>query len=65
MKNIYATIGGRNDKHTSAGDEQSYRVTGAYDLGGNSKIRSSYGIGFLFPSLYESAGYAYLKNNFK
>ena len=58
---IYATIGGRNDKHTSAGDEQSYRVTGAYDLGGNSKIRSSYGIGFLFPSLYESAGYAYTR----
>ena len=58
---IYATIGGRNDKHTSAGDEQSYRATGAYDLGGNSKIRSSYGIGFLFPSLYESAGYAYTR----
>jgi len=58
-KNIYATIGGRNDKHTSAGDEQSYRATGSFDLGGNSKIRSSYGIGFLFPSLYESAGYAY------
>ena len=58
---IYATIGGRNDKHTSAGDEQSYRATGAYDLGGNSKIRSSYGIGFLFPSLYESAGYMYTR----
>ena len=58
---IYATIGGRNDKHTSAGDEQSYRVTGAYDLGGNNKIRSSYGIGFLFPSLYESAGYMYTR----
>ena len=60
---IYATIGGRNDKHTSAGDEQSYRVTGAYDLGGNSKIRSSYGIGFLFPSLYESAGYAFSRTS--
>jgi len=41
-ENIYTTIGGRNDRHTTAGDEQSYRVTGAYDLGGNSKIRSSY-----------------------
>ena len=60
-ENIYATIGVRNDKHTSAGDEQSYRVSGAYDLGGNSKIRSSYGIGFLFPSLYESAGYMYTR----
>ena len=61
--NIYATIGGRNDKHTSAGDEQSYRATGAYDLGGNSKVRSSYGIGFLFPSLYESDGYAYSRTS--
>jgi len=60
---IYATIGGRNDKHTSAGDEQSYRATAAYDLGNNSKIRSSYGIGFLFPSLYESAGYAYSRTS--
>jgi len=60
-ENIHATIGGRNDKHTSAGDEQSYRVTGAYDLGSNSKIRSSYGTGFLFPSLYESAGYMYTR----
>ena len=58
-ENIYATIGGRNDTHTTAGDEQSFRVTGAYDLGGNSKIRSSYGTGFLFPSLYESGRYGY------
>ena len=63
FEKIYATIGGRNDKHTSAGDEQSYRATGAYDLGNNSKIRSSYGIGFLFPSLYESAGYAYSRTS--
>jgi vitamin B12 transporter len=58
-ENIYATIGGRNDTHISIGDEQSYRVTGAYDLGGNSKIRSSYGTGFLYPSLYTSAKYGY------
>ena len=45
-ENIYATVGGRNDIHTTAGDEQSFRVTGAYDLGENSKIRSSYGTGF-------------------
>ena len=59
FENIYATIGGRNDKHTLSGDEQSYRVTGAYDLGGNSKIRSSYGTGFLFPAIYESGEYAW------
>jgi vitamin B12 transporter len=58
-ENIYATIGGRNDTHISIGNEQSYRVTGAYDLGGNSKIRSSYGTGFLYPSLYTSAKYGY------
>ena len=58
-ENIYATIGGRNDIHSTAGDEQSYRVTGAYDLGRNSKIRSSYGTGFLFPALYESGQYGW------
>ena len=58
-ENIYATIGGRNDIHTLSGDEQSYRITGAYDLGNNSKIRSSYGTGFLFPALYESGEYAW------
>ena len=58
-ENIYATIGGRNDKHTLSGDEQSYRITGAYDLGNNNKIRFSYGTGFLFPALYESGEYAW------
>ena len=62
-ENIYATIGGRNDRHTLSGDEQSYRVTGAYDLGGNSKIRSSYGTGFLFPAIYESGEYAWTNQN--
>ena len=62
-ENIYATIGGRNDRHTLSGDEQSYRVTGAYDLGNNSKIRSSYGTGFLFPALYESGEYAWTNQN--
>ena len=58
-ENIYATIGGRNDMHTTAGDEQSYRVSGAYNLGGSSKIRSSYGTGFLFPAIYESGQYGW------
>ena len=60
---LYATIGGRNDKHTLSGDEQSYRVTGAYSLGVNSKIRSSYGTGFLFPAIYESGEYAWTNQN--
>ena len=56
-KNIYATIGGRNDKHTTAGDEQSYRATMSYTLNKNSKIRASYGTGFIFPTLYEGHSY--------
>tara|TARA_B100000965_G_scaffold399840_1_gene420628 strand:+ start:947 stop:2866 length:1920 start_codon:yes stop_codon:yes gene_type:complete len=63
FENIFATIGGRNDKHTLSGDEQSYRITGTYNLGGNSKIRSSYGTGFLFPALYESGEYAWTNQN--
>ena len=63
FENMFATIGGRNDRHTLSGDEQSYRITGAYDLGGNSKIRSSYGTGFLFPALYESGEYAWTNQN--
>ena len=62
-ENIYATIGGRNDRHTLSGDEQSYRITGAYDLGNNSKIRLSYGTGFLFPAIYESGEYAWTNQN--
>ena len=62
-ENIFATIGGRNDRHTLSGDEQSYRITGAYDLGNKSKIRSSYGTGFLFPSIYESGEYAWTNQN--
>jgi vitamin B12 transporter len=63
FENIFATIGVRNDRHTLSGDEQSYRITGAYDLGGNSKIRSSYGTGFLFPALYESGEYGWTNQN--
>ena len=59
LKNIYASTGVRNDKHTSSGNEQSYRVTGAYILNSKTKIRSSYGTGFLFPALYESGEYAW------
>ena len=62
-ENIYATIGGRNDKHTTAGDEQSYRATTSYNLGGNSKIRASYGTGFLFPALYEGHAYGWSNAN--
>ncbi len=58
-EHIFATIGGRNDVHTTAGDEQSYRITTAYKLNKNSKIRTSYGTGFLFPALYEGHEYGW------
>ena len=56
-ENIYVTIGGRNDKHTTAGDEQSYRATTSYKLDKSSKFRASYGTGFIFPTLYEGHSY--------
>ena len=58
-KNLYTTIGARNDIHTLSGDEQSFRVTGAYNLNTYGKIRTSYGTGFLFPALYESGQYGW------
>ena len=52
-QNIYSTIGLRRDDHTTAGSYNTGRVTLAYNLGNNSKIRSSYGTGLRFPTLYD------------
>ena len=65
FKNIYGTIGGRNDKHTTAGDEQSYRTTASYILNKDSKIRASYGTGFIFPTLYEGHDYEWTNTAIK
>jgi len=52
--NIYATLGSRFDKHKHAGNEDSHRATLAYLFNDKStKLKSSYGTGFRFPSLYE------------
>ena len=52
--NIYATLGSRFDEHKHAGNEDSHRVTLAYLFDDKStKLKSSYGTGFRFPSLYE------------
>ena len=52
--NIYATFGSRFDEHKHAGNEDSHRATLAYLLDDKStKLKSSYGTGFRFPSLYE------------
>jgi len=53
--NIYTTLGARFDKHSLAGNEDSHRATVAYLFNDRStKLKSSYGTGFRFPSLYET-----------
>ncbi len=53
IEKLYATAGLRRDKHTIAGAYNTGRVTLAYKIDGNSKIRSSFGTGLRFPSLNE------------
>ena len=53
--NFYGTLGGRVDKHSLAGKENSQRATVAYLFDDKlTKLKSSYGTGFRFPSLWES-----------
>ena len=53
-KNLYATLGSRFDEHTKAGNEDSHRATLAYLFDDKTtKLKSSYGTGFRFPSLFE------------
>ena len=53
-QNIYATFGSRFDEHSLAGNEDSHRVTLAYLFDNKfTKLKSSYGTGFRFPSVYE------------
>ena len=56
-QNLYATFGARFDEHSLAGDgsnEDSHRATLAYISDDKStKLKSSYGTGYRFPSLYE------------
>ncbi len=50
---LYSTFGLRSDDHTTVGRKTSGRVTAAYLLNGNSKIRSSFGAGVRFPAMYD------------
>ena len=60
--NLYATIGSRFDEHSFVGNEDSHRATLAYLFDDKStKIKSSYGTGFRFPSLFEQY-YVYAAN---
>tara|TARA_Y100000590_G_scaffold466262_1_gene641026 strand:+ start:115 stop:2028 length:1914 start_codon:yes stop_codon:yes gene_type:complete len=62
-KNIFATLGARFDEHSLSGNEDSHRVTLAYLFDDKStKLKSSYGTGFRFPSLYETY---YVDSGFK
>jgi len=53
LENLYATIGLRSDKHSIVGRKPSGRTTLAYKLDQKRKIRSSFGAGIRFPSLYD------------
>ncbi len=62
-ENIFATFGSRFDDNSVAGDEEAHRATFAYLFDDKStKIKSSYGTGFRFPSLYEMY-YVYASNS--
>ncbi len=53
-KNIYATFGSRFDDNSVADNEEAHRATFAYLFNDKStKLKSSYGTGFRFPSLFE------------
>ena len=53
--NIYATFGARFDEHSFAGNEDSQRGTLAYVFNDKAtKLKSSFGTGYRFPSLYET-----------
>ena len=53
--NIYATFGARFDEHSFAGNEDSHRATISYVFDDKAtKLKSSYGTGYRFPSLFET-----------
>ncbi len=53
FENTFVTLGSRFDKHSVAGDEDSFRITFAHNYNKSTKLKSSFGTGFRFPSLYE------------
>lgn len=62
-ENLFTTYGFRLSENSVAGNEEAHRITLAYLLNNkNTKLRSSYGSGFRFPSLYEMY-YVYASNS--
>jgi len=53
FEKLYSTFGLRSDDHSTVGRKTSGRFTAAYLLDGNSKIRSSLGVGVRFPAMYD------------
>lgn len=53
LDKFYSTIGFRRDHHSIAGAYHTGRITTAYKLDNNTKIRSSFGTGLRFPTLNE------------
>ena len=53
FEKLYSTFGLRSDDHTTVGRKTSGRITAAYLLDGNSKIRTSFGAGVRFPAMYD------------
>ena len=51
LAKLYTTFGARRDQHTTAGEYNTYRITGAYRIDSDTKLRSSFGTGIRFPSL--------------
>ena len=60
LENLYTTFGLRSDEHSIVGRKTSGRTTFAYKLDNKRKIRSSFGAGIRFPSLYD---YHYANGN--
>ncbi len=61
--NLFTTYGARFDDNSVAGNEESHRATLAYLFDDKkTKIKSSFGTGFRFPSLYEMY-YVYAANS--
>ena len=53
FENIYTTFGLRSDEHSIVGKKTSGRTTVAYKVDPKSVVRSSFGTGIRFPSLYD------------
>ena len=51
IETVTLTAGARHDDYDSFGAATTWRVTGAWLVGGATKLRASYGTGFMPPSL--------------